>query len=253
MYRGKRLVESFWKRRGSMKNRITVKFCVVVFALLSAISMSAAMAADNGILAIAFTGEGYTCIAWKIEDEGTFDLKDGFDLPNDTLCSIKVKPGYKVTLFEHENFSGEQLTLDSDTPTLPENWKRQTSSLVVEPNPDYEEKWQEAAEDVNEYTPTQTTTMTSKQMERATRRYKDMITPLMDWSSMNWRRELDDAGRVQKAETMLDFFSACGFDVSQWTPDTLAQQINNFCDWRPDSNVLQVAVMVLGIDPSGPQ
>jgi hypothetical protein len=47
---------------------------------------------------------------------------------------------------------------------------------------------------------------------------------------------------------LLKTFEALGYDVSEWTPNTFAQMMNNFLDWRKDLSVWRVACLVLNID-----
>jgi hypothetical protein len=50
---------------------------------------------------------------------------------NDRLSSLKVPPGYRVTLYEHANFSGNSKRISADT-TMLNDFNDVTSSLVVE-------------------------------------------------------------------------------------------------------------------------
>ena len=50
---------------------------------------------------------------------------------NDMISSVKVPPGWKVTLYQHAGFQGATKVLTADTHTLPD-FNDQTSSIVVE-------------------------------------------------------------------------------------------------------------------------
>jgi len=50
---------------------------------------------------------------------------------NDIISSVRVPPGWQVTLFEHADYQGQQLTLNADAPRLPAGWNDQTSSMIV--------------------------------------------------------------------------------------------------------------------------
>jgi hypothetical protein len=52
---------------------------------------------------------------------------------NDDISSLKVEPGYRVTLYENDNFEGTSLTMNEDQSCLPEDWNDRVSSLTVEP------------------------------------------------------------------------------------------------------------------------
>lgn len=51
---------------------------------------------------------------------------------NDTISSLKVKKGYKVTLYWDSNFNGETLTFTGDVPFVGSRFNDKASSLVVE-------------------------------------------------------------------------------------------------------------------------
>lgn len=50
---------------------------------------------------------------------------------NDEISSIKVAEGYKVVLFEHENFAGDSIVLTASSPSLGSNWDEKASSVKV--------------------------------------------------------------------------------------------------------------------------
>ena len=64
----------------------------------------------------------------------------------------------------------------------------------------------------------------------------------------NWYGGTTDDERIRMGGELLEIFDALGYDVSEWAPNTFAQQMNNFYDWRKDMNVWQVACLVLNID-----
>lgn len=54
---------------------------------------------------------------------------------NDDVSSLKITSGYKVTLYEHDNFGGTSLVLTADNACLVNNsWNDKTSSLKVASN-----------------------------------------------------------------------------------------------------------------------
>lgn len=75
-----------------------------------------------------YTDEGF--IGWNQElGVGRFQ---NLGIGNDTLSSIRVPEGYKVTLYEHGDFTGRQMVCVMDTPDLGPNVKDRISSVVVE-------------------------------------------------------------------------------------------------------------------------
>ncbi|MDC8772963.1 basic secretory protein-like protein [Roseateles albus] len=66
--------------------------------------------------------------------KGRYDLKDLLwaDISNDAIRSIRVPAGFKLTVYQHENFTGLSLTLQADTDTLLPAFDRAISSLLIE-------------------------------------------------------------------------------------------------------------------------
>jgi M6 family metalloprotease-like protein len=61
---------------------------------------------------------------------GRYDLGQ-LSIGNDVISSVKVPPGWTVTLYQHAGFQGATKVLTTNTPTLPD-FNDRTSSLVVE-------------------------------------------------------------------------------------------------------------------------
>jgi hypothetical protein len=53
-------------------------------------------------------------------------------IANDRLSSFQVPPGMKITIYEHDNFSGRSQTYTSSMYCLGTDWNDMTSSIVVE-------------------------------------------------------------------------------------------------------------------------
>ncbi|MDR2137696.1 MAG: beta/gamma crystallin family protein, partial [Synergistaceae bacterium] len=66
------------------------------------------------LVAVAYTAEDFGGVPWKISEPGEYDLWSGFGLPNDAICSIRVMPGYKATIYEHSEFGGNSESFDED-------------------------------------------------------------------------------------------------------------------------------------------
>lgn len=75
-----------------------------------------------------YTDEGF--MGWNQElDVGRYG---NLEIGNDTLSSVRVPAGFKVTLYEHGDFTGRQMVCVMDTPDLGSSVKDQISSVVVE-------------------------------------------------------------------------------------------------------------------------
>jgi Peptidase inhibitor family I36 len=62
---------------------------------------------------------------------GSYDIHD-LEFGNDQLSSLKVPPGFKVTLYEHANFEGQSISFTEDTPWVGDDFNDITSGIVVE-------------------------------------------------------------------------------------------------------------------------
>ena len=62
---------------------------------------------------------------------GRYDMAD-LTIPNDSISSIAVNKGLKVTLFGDAGFSGGQITIDSDIEAFGPGINDAASSLIVE-------------------------------------------------------------------------------------------------------------------------
>ena len=51
---------------------------------------------------------------------------------NDKLSSIRIPSGMKISLYEHDNYSGKSVTYTSNISCLASDWNKQASSVVVE-------------------------------------------------------------------------------------------------------------------------
>ncbi|BAF99972.1 MULTISPECIES: hypothetical protein [Microcystis] len=86
--------------------------------------------------------------------EGNYDIND-LTIGNDTLSSLKIPQGIKVTVYEHRGFSGRSKVFVEDTPWVGDDFNDLTSSIKVEKisidsmdievNTDYLEKLSETA------------------------------------------------------------------------------------------------------------
>ena len=68
--------------------------------------------------------------------EGTFTLAQlrAYGIQNNDVSSLKVLPGYKVTLFDDDNFGGSSVVFTSNTDFVGGNWNDKATSVKIEPN-----------------------------------------------------------------------------------------------------------------------
>ena len=209
---------------------------------------------EKNPVAVVFTGENYTGISWKIESAAEYDLRDNFNLPNDSVCSIKVRPGYSVTIFEHSEFGGEKRTFDNDTPSFEKFWKRQASSLIVEVAEkdkvfsEEAEAWRAGTEKDMPFKAFLATNLEEDQLKEAVEKYKGKIESFQGMFVDSWYGDTTDDERIAMAGELLEIFDAYGFDVSEWSSNSLAQQMSNYFDWHVIENISNVACFVLGIE-----
>jgi hypothetical protein len=62
---------------------------------------------------------------------GRFRLSS-ISIGNDTLSSLKVPTGWRVTLYRHDNFTGDEKVFTTDTPYVGDDFNDQTSSIGVD-------------------------------------------------------------------------------------------------------------------------
>ena len=62
---------------------------------------------------------------------GRYDTSD-LTVPNDSIHSVAVRKGMRVTLYEHGGFSGNQAVITANTDALGGDIAGTTSSIVVE-------------------------------------------------------------------------------------------------------------------------
>ncbi len=201
-----------------------------------------AMAQDAPeFVAVAFTGKNYTGVAWEILAVGRYDLWKEFALPNDSISSIRVRPGYQVGIYEHSEFGGERQTVMEDSPDLG-NFARWASSLEVEQNEDNAPggpEWEQNAAAPGAFQVADG----SGQDQGEFNEFKEMREP-------DWYGGKSDDYRVDLGGRILSKFIQLGYDTSEWQSNTFAQQMNNFFDWRKDKSVWEIACMILNIDPA---
>lgn len=205
----------------------------------------------DDFVAVAYTEPDFRGSCWFIEKPGQYDLGSGFNLPNDSIRSIRVMPGYTVKFFEHSQFEGDEAEYDEDTSDLGKKWSRQASSLIVEGKQGGKtdaDAWKEmvfAAEGPGY----EELDISGAELSKALKKHSKAITKFKDALEFNWYGETTDEERVETGGELLKIFGGLGVKVSGWKPNTFAQMMNNFYDWRKDKTVWEMACMVLNLNP----
>ncbi|WP_327303681.1 hypothetical protein OG730_08705 [Streptomyces sp. NBC_01298] len=89
-----------------------------------------AAVAFNLDAAVAFTEPGCRGDSQRFQP-GRYNLAN-LTISNDSIRSVTVPKGWRVTLFEHADFSGAQAIIEADTGNLGGEIDGRTSSLIVE-------------------------------------------------------------------------------------------------------------------------
>jgi hypothetical protein len=82
---------------------------------------------------VVYANNNYTG-AFQVLDVGSYDYTTNLSIGNDQISSIKIPPGYMVTLFEHGINQGRSKVLYADTATLPD-FDNITSAILVGASP----------------------------------------------------------------------------------------------------------------------
>lgn len=197
-------------------------------------------------VAVAYSLPEFRGVAWHIPAPGEYDLGSGFGLPNDSVCSVAVCPGYRVTLYQHSKFGGESAEIEDNEEDLGD-LKRWASSLKVErieePDPDFALAWFEVQSEneqvFEEIDPA----------PKALKKHAERIKRFQAAGEMSWYGTTKDAERVKLGRELIRIFSDLGVDMDEWEADSFARMMNNFYDWRKDLSVWDTACLILNVDP----
>ena len=63
--------------------------------------------------------------------EGKSTFSDWKPVENDTISSVKVTPGYQITLYEHADYTGKSLTLNASSNWVGDNYNDLFSSAII--------------------------------------------------------------------------------------------------------------------------
>ncbi|QIS17622.1 hypothetical protein [Nocardia terpenica] len=85
---------------------------------------------NDGANAVVYTDPGLQG-DYQSMPPGRYDTAD-LTVPNDSIRSVAVPQGLRVTVFEHSGFTGDSAVIDADTQLLGANLDCQVSSVIVE-------------------------------------------------------------------------------------------------------------------------
>nr|WP_321502072.1 hypothetical protein [uncultured Dethiosulfovibrio sp.] len=239
--------------------KIILSLIMSSLAIFCLVSVGFCSNRDNCI-AIAYTEADFQGTSWEIFATGEYDLwwkidreaenpRMVFDLPNDSIASIRVRPGYKVTIFEHAELAGHVLVLEEDVPSLERKWTNQVSSLTVYRIEDQElvKRWQASVKsDSTEFD--KVADLDRDEIIAVMEENSEGFSELMEVGENQWYGDTTDEQRINVAGYMLELFKDLGYDVSSLNARIFAQRINNFYDWRKDLSLWHTGCLVLNVD-----
>jgi hypothetical protein len=207
---------------------------------------------DGDFVAMAYLFKDYTSMSWEIVDPGEYDGEE-FELPAGLVSSLKVMPGYRITLYERPGFGGESAEFDGDTEDLRE-WSRRASSLKIERirevDPDEAEAWVAAVRDAEDELGRFTfVKLEPDKLAEGIEKHRKTIEEFKDIHPFQWI-EMTDGERDEWGGRLIAAFRDCGADVSGATPETFSSLMNNFLEfYGPNSGFtsLRAACCVFGI------
>lgn len=201
-------------------------------------------------VAVLYSLPEFRGIAWQIAEPGEYDLFKGFDMPNDSVCSVAVCPGYRVTLYEHSRFDGESATFEESEEDLGYR-NRWTSSIKVEQieEPDIGLAFEWFMVQVENEGVFEEIDLDTARAAKAMAVHEERIEEFKAAMEMHWYGTTTDSERVELGEELIKIFSDIGVDTDDWDENSFAQAMNNFYDWRKDLSVWDVACMILNVNP----
>jgi hypothetical protein len=231
------------------------RFCLAAVLLLVAGIFPASGAEPKRgehALAIAYTETNYGGVAWPIFEEGKYDLFKNFGLPNDTIASIRVAPGWAVTLFEHAKFEGKTLAFTKSAANLGP-WKNSVSSLTVtriggKNVPGGRRYLDEYLKDIGRYRGAYREADILARIGALPLDLKKKIRAFQDEREGDWYGGTTDDERIAKGGELLKLFKAIGVKTAHWKNHTFAQRLNNFYDWDKSWSVWKMACMAINVE-----
>jgi hypothetical protein len=220
--------------------------------------MEAAFMAEEtaeDVIAVLYTHTKYQGISWEITQTGKYDLEEDFRLPNDSILSLHILPGYEITLYEYAGFRGASKTWRDNDPELQGKWRRQASSFVIKRqngakgpvDRDVIRNWlAEVVEAQNNEPDTSALYADTENIAAVLAKHAASFGFFTQRGKPDWNGETTDEQRVDMAGKLLQLFSELGHDVAEWTPNTFAQQINNYMDKASGYTIWQTACLIVG-------
>ena len=201
-------------------------------------------------VAVVYSLPEFRGIAWRIPAPGKYDLGDGFDIPNDSVCSVAVCPGYRVTLYEHSQFGGETAEFEENEGDLEER-SRWASSLKVEriEKPDFDLAFEWSMVQAENEGLFEEIDLDTAAAAKALEVHAERVERFKKAGEMHWYGTTTDAERVELGEELIKIFSDMGVATDDWKADSFAQAMNNFYDWRKDLSVWDAACIILNVNP----
>jgi hypothetical protein len=201
-------------------------------------------------VAVVYSLPEFRGIAWHIPAPGKYDLGKGFDMPNDSVSSVAVCPGYKVTLYEHSQFGGETAEFEDNEGDLGER-SRWASSLKVErlEEPDFDLAFEWVMVQAENEGLFEEIDLHTAAAAKALEAHAERVERFKKASEMHWYGTTTDAERVELGGELIKIFGDMGVATDRWEANTFAQAMNNFYDWRKDLSVWDAACMILNVDP----
>lgn len=210
--------------------------------------------ADNGPVAVAFTGPGSNGFSWVIPDNGDFDQAD-LGLPKGSISYIAVKPGHTGLLYEQAGFLGREFECKFAS-SFPEELKGKLSSLKIFSNDDEvsaeaKDQWRQLLSSVQEFKSSQKSSLDAAAFNKALIEIAFNLEQYNnpDKSRLNLWKVFSKDQRETLARSMLGNFKTLGCAVDDWEPDLFAARIEPLLVWRPDLTYWAAGAAILGIDP----
>ena len=221
----------------------------IILACLFPINAQAGNEKEETVIAVLYTRANYQGLSWKITQTGEYDLGEGFQLPNDSIVSLQVMPGYELTLYEHVEFEGGVRTWRANDPELDTAWRRQASSLTIEreqPDPELVRAWLKEVDAAQRSELDASALYGNPKKVAGALAFHASTFSAAQKDKVHWYADMDDAQRVAAADPLLKLFSELGYDMSDWSPNTFAQQINNYMDDNDNRTIWETACLIVG-------
>jgi len=241
------------ERKKMKKHPLRILISLTLFLLSCAVTAAQARETPSGedCVAVAFTGPDQNGFSWIVPRGGEYDLQD-FNLPNDSISSFMIKPGFTAVFYEHANFQGDTLEVARSS-SFPEKWQGQASSFKIVPSkntePQAEAQWKKNVTQIAAFTPIHVSALPPEEFAEALVESAFNVGVFgMDRgrAAKQWESYSDEQ-KQQLAQNILNTFASLGYAVSGMDTGKFARQVNGFIGWRPDASTWDASVAALGI------